>query len=385
MKLAASVFLLAFLLAPVTPQCVDAEKLQNEIEALKRLVAEKSAELEKLQQQLKQLEEALQSLQKKQQESDKVVRKFSGLTVGGYIQMRYRRDTSLPVDATKVADGSARENFWISRARLDIRWTPHPKVFARWHVDAAHARLRTYDAYLELKAGESTITMGQFKVPLMEEVLESASVLLTPERSRAAETLFPGNRDRGVALTWSKKGMPTITFAILSGTRARETGDSLTTRKSWLVRIVQPIGKVGTVWLGIIDGKGRADVNNDGTLETTYDRERKLVGLLLTPVERLTLRAEWLNGKGSDRFYSPTARVRGGYVQISYRLPKLPLTLYAKRDEFDPDRDKPDDTFTRNALGVQWDMNLATRLNLTWEKQHRPNATIWTLQTQVRY
>jgi hypothetical protein len=90
----------------------------------------------------------------------------------------------------------------------------------------------------------------------------------------------------------------------------------------------------------MMDGKGRADVNNDGTLDTTYDRERKLVGLLLTPIDRLTLRAEWLVGKGSDRFYSPTARVRGGYVQVSYRLPKLPLTLYAKRDEFDPDRDK---------------------------------------------
>jgi hypothetical protein len=311
MRLAVSVCLLALLLAPAASQSVDVEKLQSEIEALKQLVAEKSAELEKLQQQLKQLEAALQSLQKKQQEADKTVRKFSGLTVGGYIQMRYRRDTSLPVDATKVADGSARENFWISRARLDIRWTPHPKVFARWHVDAAQTRLRTYDAYLELKAGESTITMGQFKVPLMEEVLESASVLLTPERSRAAETLFPGNRDRGVALTWSKKGMPTITFAILSGTRARETGDSLTTRKSWLVRIVQPVGKIGTVWFGMMDGKGRADVNNDGTLDTTYDRERKLVGLLLTPINRLTLRAEWLTGKGSDRFYSPTARVHG--------------------------------------------------------------------------
>jgi hypothetical protein len=385
MRLAVSVCLLALLLAPAASQPVDVEKLQSEIEALKQLVAEKSAELEKLQQQLKQLEATLQSLQKKQQEADKTVRKFSGLTVGGYIQMRYRRDTSLPVDATKVADGSARENFWISRARLDIRWTPHPKVFARWHVDAAQTRLRTYDAYLELKAGESTITMGQFKVPLMEEVLESASVLLTPERSRAAETLFPGNRDRGVALTWSKKGMPTITFAILSGTRARETGDSLTTRKSWLVRIVQPVGKIGTVWFGMMDGKGRADVNNDGTLDTTYDRERKLVGLLLTPIDRLTLRAEWLTGKGSDRFYSPTTRVRGGYVQVSYQLPKLPLTLYAKRDEFDPDRDKPDDTFTRNALGVQWDLNPATRMNLTWEKQHRPDATVWTLQTQVRY
>jgi len=385
MRLAVSVCLLSLLLAPAASQPVDVEKLQSEIEALKRLVAEKSAELEKLQQQLKQLEATLQSLQKKQQEADKTVRKFSGLTVGGYIQMRYRRDASLPVDATKAADGSARENFWISRARLDIRWTPHPKVLARWHVDAAQTRLRTYDAYLELKAGESTITMGQFKVPLMEEVLESASVLLTPERSRAAETLFPSNRDRGVALTWSKKGMPTITFAILSGTRARETGDSLTTRKSWLVRIVQPVGKIGTVWFGMMDGKGRADVNNDGTLDTTYDRERKLVGLLLTPIDRLTLRAEWLTGKGPDRFYSPTARVHGGYVQVSYRLPKLPLTLYAKRDKFDPDRDKPDDTFTRNALGVQWDLNPATRMNLTWEKQHRPDATVWTLQTQVRY
>ena len=339
----------------------------------------------KLKQQLKQLEAALQSLQKKQQEADKIACKFSGLTVGGYIQMRYRRDISLPVDATKTADGSARENFWLSRARLDIRWTPHPKVFARWHVDAAHTRVRTYDAYLELKTGESTILMGQFKVPLMEEVLESASTLLTPERSRAAEALFLGNRDRGFALTWSKKGMPTITFAILSGTRAREIGSSLTARKSWLVRVVQPVEKFGAVWVGMIDGKGRADVNNDGTLDTTYDRERKLLGLLLTPLDRLTLRAEWLIGKGSDQFYSPTTRVRGGYVQISYRLPKLPLTLYAKRDEFDPDRDKPNDTFTRNALGVQWEVNPVTRMNLTWEKQHRPDATIWTLQTQVRY
>ncbi len=46
-------------------QTVDVEKLQSEIAALKRLVAEKSAELERLNQQLKQLEEALQSVQKK--------------------------------------------------------------------------------------------------------------------------------------------------------------------------------------------------------------------------------------------------------------------------------------------------------------------------------
>lgn len=385
MKSVVSFCAVVVLVAAVAAQPVSVEQLQEEIASLKRLVAEKSAELEKLQQQLKRLEEVLQSVQKKQQDADKTLRKFAGLTVGGYIQMRYRRDTSLPVDATKAADGSARENFWISRARLDIRWTPQPGVLARWHVDAAQTRLRTYDAYLELKDGEGTITMGQFKVPLMEEVLESASVLLTPERSRAAETLFPGNRDRGIALTWRREGMPTVTLAVLSGTRARDTGDSLTSRKSWLVRVVQPLGRFGQVWVGMMDGKGRADTNNDGTLDTTYDRERKLVGLLLTPVDRLSLRAEWVVGKGADRFYSPTTRVRGGYIQLSYRLPNLPLTIYAKRDEFDPNRDQPHDTFTRNALGAQWDLNPATRLNLTWEKQHRPDATIWTFQTQVRY
>ncbi|MEZ8220285.1 Phosphate-selective porin O and P [Candidatus Fervidibacteria bacterium JGI MDM2 JNZ-1-D12] len=385
MKLVVGFCVVAVLVGVTAAQSVNVEQLQAEIAALRQIVAEKSAELEKLQQQLKRLEEALQSVQKKQQDTDKTVRRFSGLTIGGYIQMRYRRDTSLPVDATKAADGAARENFWMSRARLDIRWTPQPGVLARWHVDAAQPRLRTYDAYLELKSGEGTFTMGQFKVPLVEEVLESASILLTPERSRASETLFPGNRDRGIALTWRKEGMPTITLALLSGTRSRDTGDSLTSRKSWLVRVVQPLGKFGQVWVGMMDGKGHADTNNDGTLDTTYDRERKVVGLLLTPIERLNLRAEWIVGKGCDRFYSPTTRVRGGYIQVSYRLPNLPLTIYAKRDEFDPNRDQPNDTFTRNALGAQWGLNPATRLNLTWEKQHRPNATVWTFQTQVRY
>ncbi|MFN3421265.1 MAG: hypothetical protein ACK40X_06040 [Armatimonadota bacterium] len=154
MRLVVIVWVVAAVMAAVSAQSVDVEKLQSEIAALKQLVAEKSAELEKLQQQLKRLEEALQSVQKKQQSADKTLQKFSGLSIGGYIQMRYRRDTSLPVDATKVADGSARENFWISRARLDIRWTPQSGVLARWHVDAAQTRLRTYDAYLELKSGE---------------------------------------------------------------------------------------------------------------------------------------------------------------------------------------------------------------------------------------
>ncbi|MFA0733238.1 MAG: hypothetical protein BKPUNTRY_002808, partial [Candidatus Fervidibacter sp.] len=41
--------------------------------------------------------------------------------------------------------------------------------------------------------------------------------------------------------------------------------------------------------------------------------------------------------------------------------------------------------FSRNGLGVQYELNGATRLNLTWERQKNPTGTVWTFQTQVRY
>ncbi len=65
MRLMVSVWMVVAVMATGFAQTVDVEKLQSEIAALKRLVAEKSAELERLNQQLKQLEEALQSVQKK--------------------------------------------------------------------------------------------------------------------------------------------------------------------------------------------------------------------------------------------------------------------------------------------------------------------------------
>lgn len=65
MRLMVSVWMVVAVMATGFAQTVDVEKLQSEIAALKQLVAEKSAELERLNQQLKQLEEALQSVQKK--------------------------------------------------------------------------------------------------------------------------------------------------------------------------------------------------------------------------------------------------------------------------------------------------------------------------------
>ncbi len=344
------------------------------------------AEIARLKEQLAKLEAQLAELQKQQKAAEKVTQRFEPITVHGYIQMRYERDSSRPTDENNLATGRARENFRLRRVRLDVRGTPLKGVLYRLQVDAAETDVVLRDAYLELKAGDGVFTFGHFKVPLLEEVLESSSVRWTPERARVSTALFPGERDRGIAYTWRKQGAPEITLGLFSGTRTTQTQDSLTTRKSWLVRLVQPLdkeGKLGRIWVGRMDGIGRRDFGGGQILN--FDRERTVVGLLLTPISGLTIRGEWVDGKDAGSAATPTVKVRGWYALLGYKLPNQPITLYAKHDQYDPNRDVVGNTFKRNALGIQYDLNRMTRLNLTWEKQDNPDATLWTFQTQVRY
>jgi uncharacterized small protein (DUF1192 family) len=345
------------------------------------------AEIARLKEQLAKLEAQLAELQKQQKAAEKVTQRFEPITLHGYIQMRYERDSSRPTDESNLTTGRAKENFRLRRVRLDVRGTPLKGVLYRLQVDAAETDVALRDAYLELRAGDGFFTFGHFKVPLLEEVLESSSVRWTPERARVSTALFPGERDRGIAYTLRKQGLPEITLGLFSGTRSSQTQDSLTSRKSWLIRIVQPLdkeGKLGRIWVGRMDGVGRKDFGAPLGI-ANFDRERTVVGLLLMPISGLTLRAEWVDGKDAGTAANPTVKVRGWYALLGYKLPDQPITIYAKHDQYDPNRNVAGNTFRRNALGIQYDLNKMTRLNLTWEREKTPNATRWTFQTQVRY
>ena len=345
------------------------------------------AEIARLKEQLAKLEAQLAELQKQQKATEKVTHRFEPITLRGYIQMRYERDNSLPTDTNNLTTGRAKDNFRLRRVRLDVRGTPLKGVLYRLQVDAAETDVALRDAYLELRAGDVFFTFGHFKVPLLEEVLESSSVRLTPERARVSTALFPGERDRGITYTLRKQGLPEITLGLFSGTRSSQTQDSLTSRKSWLVRIVQPLdkeGKLGRIWVGRMDGIGRKDFGAPLGI-ANFDRERTVVGLLLTPINGLTLRAEWVDGKDAGTAANPTVKVRGWYALLGYKLPDQPIILYAKHDQYDPNRDVAGNTFRRNALGIQYNLNKMTRLNLTWEREKNPSATRWTFQTQVSY
>ncbi|MCS7191899.1 MAG: porin [Armatimonadetes bacterium] len=347
------------------------------------------AEITRLKEQLSKLEKQLSDMQKQQKAVEKVTQRFEPITIGGYIQMRYERDSSRRTDENDLVRGRAKENFRLRRVRLDVRGTPIRGVLYRLQADVAGTNAEIRDAFLELRAGDGVITFGHFKVPLLEEVIESSAVRLTPERARVSTELFPGERDRGITYSWRKKGAPEITLGLFSGTRSTVTQDSLTSRKSWLVRIVQPLdkeGKLGKFWVGRMDGVGRRNFGTDTAPNIrNFDRERTVVGLTLTPISGLTIRGEWVDGKDAGNAANPTVKVRGWYALVGYKLPNQPFTLYAKHDQYDPNRDVVGNTFKRNALGIQYDLNRSTRLNLTWEDQDRPSATIWTFQTQVRY
>lgn len=343
------------------------------------------AEIARLKERLAQLEAQLAEVQKQQKATENLTRRLQPLTVHGYIQMRYVRDTTQPTEAADLARGSARDTFRLRRVRLDVRGEPLRGVLYRLQLDAAETNTQIRDAYLELKAGDGTFTFGHFKVPLLEEVLESSSVRLTPERARVSTELFPGERDRGIVYTLRKKGLPEITAGFFSGTRSTETQDSLTSRKSWLVRLVQPIGNKARLWLGLMDGVGRRNFGtNQNPLLLDFDRERNAVGFLWTPTPSWTMRGEWVKGKDFGNDADPTVDVWGWYLLLGYRLPHSPLTLYGKRDVFKR-KVAGGLPFSRNGLGVQYELNGATRLNLTWERQKNPTGTVWTFQTQVRY
>lgn len=276
------------------------------------------AEIARLKEQLAKLEKQLSEIQKQQKASEKVIQRFEPITVGGYIQMRYERDDSRPTDENNLTTGRAKDNFRLRRVRLDVRGTPIKGVLYRLQVDAAETNVALRDAFLELRSGDGFFTFGHFKVPLLEEVIESSAVRLTPERARVSTALFPGERDRGITYTWRKQGLPEFTIGLFSGTRTTQTQDSLTSRKSWLVRLVQPLdkeGKLGRIWAGRMDGVGRRDFGGGQILN--FDRERTVIGLLLTPISGLTIRGEWVDGKDAGTAAAnPTVSVRGWYVLL---------------------------------------------------------------------
>jgi len=156
------------------------------------------------------LESMTEQLQTLQSDMDKLKRfKFSG-----YVQARYEiGETSS--DSVKVSGSPQaltlpnRDRFYMRRARLKMTYDPTSLTQAVLYLNGASTgntlNVTLLEAYVTLldpwtPLHRHQLSIGQMNVPFGWEIERSSSVREVPERSRAENVLFPGERDRGAKL-----------------------------------------------------------------------------------------------------------------------------------------------------------------------------------------
>ncbi len=352
------------------------QELQAEIAELRRQIQE----LESYKARLEALEAKLKQMNQSQPPSSPA----PVVKLSGFIQFRYIHDTALSQDARETVRGSARDTFRTRIVRLDGIAQPRPDTLYRVNLNAGERQVVVVDALVELRRKHGRWTVGLFRLPLLYETLESNADRLTPEPSQMVSVLFPTERDVGVAYTHFASSRTQWTLGLFTGDRSSLSQDSLTSRKSLLVRLHHQFSNGLSAWVGGMTGEGRKEFAPNTLVN--YQRERYGAGVEWHQ-GALNLRAEAVWGRNAGTSISrPTVRVQGGYLLLWYTIPRSPLLVYGKYDTYDPNTSTNNDTFSRYALGLRYELNPATHLNLTYQTPIAPrHSEQWTLQLQVRY
>ena len=167
------------------------------------------------------LNEQLQTLQA---DTDKLKKfKFSG-----YLQARNEMSEASN-DSVRVTGSPAtittpnQSRFYIRRARVKLTYDSSPLSQAVVYFDGGQDRtIRLLEAYVTLldpwtPNHDHQLTIGQFNVPFGFEIERSSSVRELPERSRAENVLFSGERDRGLKLESQWTLRLKTSLAVLNG------------------------------------------------------------------------------------------------------------------------------------------------------------------------
>jgi hypothetical protein len=131
--------------------------------------------------------------------------------LSGYVQVRWDASEA-DFDTVKVSGSPSNvvpfnvERFYIRRGRLKLTYDAAPWGEFVFSMDGAQDRIvKIIDVYAALfdpwtVEHHHQFWAGQFNTPFGYEIERSSSVRELPERSRAENILFPGERDRGVQL-----------------------------------------------------------------------------------------------------------------------------------------------------------------------------------------
>lgn len=344
------------------------------------------------------LEGMTEQLQTLQADTDRLKKfKFSGYLQARWETAENRNDSVRVTGAPPVVTPANNERFYIRRGRLKLTYDSSPLSQAVVYFDGGTDRtVRLLEAYVTLldpwtPLRTHALTVGQMNVPFGYELERSSSVRELPERSRAENVLFAGERDRGVKLVsqWSPQFETVV--AVMNGGGVNHPdfpNTDPTRRKDVLARARFSQGTVdGAVsWY---DGRNLTpltgpDVQTDKT-RLGFDAQAYYA---LPVIGGGSLRGEFYRGKevnpdsvrimttsssasprlltaGADPAHFATDML-GWYAMWVQNLGEK-LQFVARYDVYDPNTDLELDHFKRVAVGLNWFYDGFTRVSVSYD------------------
>lgn len=371
------------------------------------------------------------------------VDKLKKFKLSGYIQARWetgetQNDSVRAVGTPLVVTPANNERFYIRRGRLKLTYDASPTSQAVVYFDGNTSsgttrNITLLEAYLTLMDPWTSdhrhqLTIGQMNVPFGYEIERSSSARELPERSRAENVLFAGERDRGIKLVnpWTSRfetvvgvfnggGVNHPDFPNTDPTRAKDvvgrarlslgivdvagsyydgrnliplTGPDVQTDKTRLGADAQWFYEVPTLGGGSLRGElylGK-DVNADSV--------RTLVTTVATTTPRDPARDARLLRAGANPAHLATD-FRGWYVMWVQNLGEQ-FQAAARYEQYDPNTDLEHDQFERVGLGLNYFYGGNARITVAYDipttdlavgggRFTDPKDNLWTVQFQHKF
>lgn len=370
-----------------------------------------------------------EQMQAHQADLDKLKRfKFSG-----YIQARFEmgeasNDSVRVSGAPAVVTPANLSRFYIRRGRLKLTYDASPLSQAVFYMDGGQDRtLRLLEAYITLKdpwtpLHAHQLTVGQISVPFGYEIERSSSVRELPERSRAENVLFSGERDRGVMLDdqWTERLKTTLALLNGGGINSADFPSTDPTRgKDFVARARWSEG----IWDAAASYYAGRQVTPLTGPDILTDKTRLGADAqVYFPVPRLggaTLRGELYRGHeinadsvktlvGSPSSANPVRLLKAGadpshlatdmlgwYVMAVQNVGER-AQVVVRYDAYDPNTDRDHDQYARWSFGVNAFYDGYTRLTVSYDaittdaplsagRYRDPKDNLWTFQLQHKF
>lgn len=355
----------------------------------------------------------------KVKEPEEGVKEEKKLAISGYFQSQFQhgqRDAALKVGGANEDKTRGYSRLGIRRGRVKLLYTQGIATSV-FQMDLTDKGLQLKDAYLKLEMpGFSSLsgTIGVFDRPFGYEISYSSSQRESPERSALFQALFPEERDLGAKVTFQlPEGSPWSMFKLdagwFAGNGVKMETDS---RKDFIGRfsMQSPIKQRVKIGAGFSYYKGNVYQGSENVYRSNkkgfeLDSEEKNIGKyavreyfgwdaqlsFLSKIGLTKLTSEYIFGtqpgsKESNK--SPNASIlptndvyirsfRGGYVMFVQDIGKLPISVIAKYDVYNPNTHVKGDQIGKNNTG-EGDISYTTMgMGFQWRVKNNIRFTIY--------